>query len=224
MTRRLSVLLFSIILVGAGCASRPSNIPASITESQTDSIQAVVLSDGFYQLDVEQSKVAWEASKVKLTHNGFVSVKDGVLQVEDGVAQTGTVVVDVTTLKNLDQKGNFLELLENHLKSADFFNVILFPEAEFVLSATENKNGTDGINFRVDGTLTIKSIAQPLSFDARVEESEQGIRLVGRATVDRTLYDIRFGSGKFFQNLGDNLIADNFYLDLDLLFVPDTTP
>jgi hypothetical protein len=35
-------------------------------------------------------------------------------------------------------------------------------------------------------------------------------------TIDRTSYDVRYGSGKFFDNLGDKMIEDNFVLDVKI--------
>jgi hypothetical protein len=37
-------------------------------------------------------------------------------------------------------------------------------------------------------------------------------------TIDRSKYDVRYGSGSFFDNLGDKSIYDNFELDVDLKF------
>ncbi|MFW5891269.1 MAG: YceI family protein, partial [bacterium] len=36
-------------------------------------------------------------------------------------------------------------------------------------------------------------------------------------TVDRTKYNVRYGSGKFFDNLGDNMIYDDFTLDVKII-------
>ena len=35
-------------------------------------------------------------------------------------------------------------------------------------------------------------------------------------TFDRTKYNIKFASGNFFENLGDNLINDTITLDINL--------
>jgi hypothetical protein len=33
---------------------------------------------------------------------------------------------------------------------------------------------------------------------------------IGETEIDRTKYDIRYGSGKFFEDLGDKMIYDTF--------------
>jgi hypothetical protein len=34
--------------------------------------------------------------------------------------------------------------------------------------------------------------------------------------IDRTEWDIKYGSGKFFKDLGDKVINDNFQISFDL--------
>ena len=39
-----------------------------------------------------------------------------------------------------------------------------------------------------------------------------------KLTIDRTKFGIKYGSGSFFDNLGDNMIYDDFILDVNLKF------
>lgn len=213
------LLFLSLIFVGAGCVSQSSDTEP-VEETTPPVVESLNLPNGSFTLKSDQSSIEWEASKVKVTHNGTVQAALGAIQIEEGQVTDGRVTVDMTSLKNLDQEGKFLEMLENHLKGPDFFDVTQFPTAEFVVSTVEPMSGIDGANARIDGELTMKGTTKPLSLPAWVVVQDGAIRLTGRATVDRTLYDIQFGSGKFFENLGDGLIDDEFYLDLDLVFGP----
>lgn len=213
-------LSFLLILLGAGCV-QTQPVPEPVVDSadsETTIVESLNLPDGSFALLTDQSSLAWKASKVKVTHNGTVDVASGNVIVADGEVTEGNMEVTMSTLKNLDQEGKFLEMLETHLKSADFFDVTQFPTSTFSVTTVELLNGMVGSNARVDGVLTIKGISQPLSFPAMVVVQDDQIQVSGVATVDRTLYDIKFGSGKFFENLGDGLIDDEFYLDLDLVF------
>lgn len=221
MTKTFSFLLLSLVLLGAGCAQQKETTPQDVEAEPQTKTEVVVFADGSYTLDVSSSSLYWEASKVKMTHNGSVEAQEGSARVEQGQVAEGQVIVDMTTIKNFDQEGNFLETLENHLRSEDFFDVNVYPSATFTVSELEPLAGLNGFNFRLDGHLKMKEIEQPVSFPVLIEQTEQGLRLLGRMTVDRTQYDIRFGSGKFFENLGDGLIDDEFYVDLDLFFVPE---
>ena len=97
-----------------------------------------------------------------------------------------------------------------HLKSDDFFGVANFPTAE--LNITEVKKSDAG--YTVTGNLTIKGISKPVTFDTAVTKSGATAQIV----IDRTDYDVKYGSGKFFDNLGDKTIYDDFTLDVNLAF------
>ena len=68
------------------------------------------------------------------------------------------------------------------------------------------------------GTMLIKGIENEISFPVQFTKTDDGVRVKGTMTLDRTLWDVRFGSDKFFDNLGDGLIEDEFTLTFDMLF------
>ena len=90
----------------------------------------------------------------------------------------------------------------------DFFGVATYPTA--TLKITNVGPGEGG--YTVTADLTIKGKAAPITFIAKME----GGKTMAEITVDRTVYDVRYGSGKFFENLGDRMIYDNFDLVVQL--------
>jgi len=69
-----------------------------------------------------------------------------------------------------------------------------------------------------NGTLEVEEgITHALSFEAKVDVQGNTISAAGAIIVDRTKYGIKFGSGNFFKALGDNLIYNDFTLDLNLV-------
>ena len=72
-------------------------------------------------------------------------------------------------------------------------------------------------NKKLVGDLTIKGITHPIEFKVFQTKTNEGLKFKGALVVDRTKYDIRYGSGKFFESLGDNMIYDDFIVELDLL-------
>ena len=68
--------------------------------------------------------------------------------------------------------------------------------------------------YSVVADLTIKGITKPVNFDLTVKDNNATAKVV----VDRTKYDIKYGSGSFFDNLGDKVISDNFDLTVSLQF------
>ncbi|MEL6590748.1 MAG: YceI family protein [Bacteroidota bacterium] len=66
------------------------------------------------------------------------------------------------------------------------------------------------------GNLTIKGISQEISFPAMVNITDNALTAKASFTIDRTMWNIRYGSGKFFDDLGDKVIYDDIELSLDL--------
>ena len=67
-----------------------------------------------------------------------------------------------------------------------------------------------------DGNLTIKNISHPISFTANISESEGKIIAQSSLVFDRSIYNVKYGSGTFFEDLGDYLILDDINLEVTL--------
>jgi polyisoprenoid-binding protein YceI len=135
--------------------------------------------------------------------------------VKDGKISGGTFVMDMTTIVNEDIESESMnDRLIGHLKSDDFFSVEKHPAAKLVLKEAEHKGGDD---YTFTGHLTIKEITHPVSFGAVSSVEDGKLTSKGKIEVDRTLYDIKFRSGKFFSDLGDKLIYDTFTLDFNVV-------
>lgn len=173
-----------------------------------------------FALDLTKSRVAWEGTKVGGAHDGTIGLAHGELYVFEGNLLAGNVIMDMNDLVVLDiENPESNARLVGHLKSDDFFSVDTYPEAEFEIvrfvSIPEAREGEP--NYTVFGNLTIKGITHGISFDAILEHQENRITAFADFDLDRTRWDVRFGSGRFFDNLGDNLIHDNFNLKLDIV-------
>lgn len=168
-----------------------------------------------YRVDTSQSQLTWKAYKVTGEHEGTVSLKSGNLQFEDGKLTGGSFIIDMTSINNTDLSGNMKAKLEGHLKSPDFFNVEEHPTASFVITRVISR-GTPG-DYKIVGNLTIKNITKEIKFLAKV--TEEGDKVVANAdiTVDRAEFDVRYGSGSFFDNLGDRTIYDEFDIHVKLV-------
>jgi len=66
--------------------------------------------------------------------------------------------------------------------------------------------------FTVTGDFTIKGKTNPATFDLQISVGEATAKVI----IDRSLYDIRYGSTSFFDNLGDKVIYNDFELDVTL--------
>lgn len=160
------------------------------------------------KVDVESSSISWLGKKVTGKHFGSVSIQSGELIMEDGVLTGGSFVIDMSSITVEDIQGTYADKLLGHLKSDDFFGVDNFKTAQLVFTNVVSDNGI----YTITGDLTIKGKTAPITFDASMNEDGASAEIV----VDRTIYDIRYGSGKFFDNLGDKAIYDDFTLTVNL--------
>lgn len=177
-------------------------------------IQTAVFAE-IYAVKSDSSEVRWTATKVTGKHFGTIQVLSGEIEFTDGQFLGGQAVIDTASMAVTDiQDEKMNTKLLNHLKSADFFDTESFPSA--TIKITEVKVISENL-YDVTADLTIKNVTHPVDFKAVVAKTAEGIQATAMITVDRTLYDVRYGSGKFFENLGDKTIHDNFTLDVSIL-------
>lgn len=164
------------------------------------------------EVKTDASKVTWKAYKVTGSHNGTVDLKSGALVFDDnGQLTGGEFVVDMTSITVADLEGEYKGKLEGHLKSDDFFSVANHPTSSLVFTKVKP---TGKNSYEVTGDLTIKGITKPVTFDVSI----YGSKATATMKIDRAQYDVRYGSGSFFDNLGDKTIYDEFDLVVDLEF------
>nr|MDA3843984.1 YceI family protein [Candidatus Kapabacteria bacterium] len=74
---------------------------------------------------------------------------------------------------------------------------------------TKFKNGKATIK----GKITIKGKTKNISFIVK----RSGNKYKAKIEIDRSKFDVRYGSDSFFDNLGDKAIDDIFTLDVKLV-------
>lgn len=163
--------------------------------------------------DSSTSKVNWKGTKVTGEHVGTINVKNGSLIVSNGELKGGEITIDMTTIETTDLQGEWKAKLDGHLKNEDFFNTSKFKTSTFKVTKVEKKSKD---TFKVTGDLTIKDKTKPATTELKLVQKDGKYHLKGALTFDRTAYDIRYGSGKFFDNLGDKMIHDKVTLQLNL--------
>lgn len=166
------------------------------------------------KVDVESSTVKWVGKKVTGQHNGTISLKGGRLEMEDGKLVGGIFTIDMSSIICEDLSGGSKGKLEGHLKSDDFFGVEKFPTATFVITKAVPQGPG---KYKVIGNLTIKETTEEVQFTSTVEEKNGKIVAKADITVDRSKYNVKYGSGSFFDDLGDKTIYDNFDLSVELV-------
>jgi len=163
------------------------------------------------KIKLESSKVVWKGYKVTGSHVGIISIKSGHLNFDDDILTGGSFEIDMSTITVTDLEGEYKGKLEGHLKSDDFFGVEKFPTAtlHFTKVKSVGKN-----SYEVAGDITIKGKTETVSFNVSVYGNKANVSL----KIDRTKFDVRYGSTSFFDGLKDKAIYDEFDLVADLEF------
>ncbi|MES2410421.1 MAG: YceI family protein [Bacteroidota bacterium] len=163
------------------------------------------------KINVEKSTIKWNGKKVTGEHSGTINFQDGSLTFKKAKVVSGNFTVDMTSITTTDLSGDWKAKLDGHLKSEDFFNTEKFKTSTLVFKKITSK--AKGV-YRVIADLTIKGITNPVTFDLAVKGNTASTVL----KIDRTKYDIKYGSKSFFDSIGDKAINDDFELTVNLQF------
>jgi polyisoprenoid-binding protein YceI len=205
-----------LILIGWMLSSRTTSTPTPTTEDVATTTMGSMsaMTDGTYMLSTEKSMLTWTGSKAVIKNysdSGTLAFSDGSVTVTGGALVAGSFTIDMKSLKGLSTgSGSGQEALSEHLKSADFFDVAHYPVAVIGVKGVTK----DGI---VTADITIKGVTKEVSFPATIVQEGKMLSANASLTIDRTLWDLRYGSGKFFSDLGDKVISDLVSIDLKLV-------
>ncbi|MCI9845044.1 YceI family protein [Flavobacterium pectinovorum] len=167
-----------------------------------------------YTIDTKGSFVVWKGSNLigSNSHTGYVYVSKGELIIENDQLMGGTAQVDMNTIE--DEKHEKDNGLVEHLKDPDFFDVKKIPFSTIVLNKAVSINGESK---EVSGNLTIKGITQPVTFPAKIEVKDGIVKINGRLVIDRTKWNVRYKSGKFYDLLADQTISDSIEFHIKIV-------
>lgn len=161
------------------------------------------------------SVIEWTGSKViGGGHTGTISVKKSQFEFKKDKLVQGTVVADMTSITNTDLEGEWMQKLIGHLNSDDFFSTSKYPTA--TIKTTKVTPGKESNTYDVVADLTIKGITKPQTFTASVKPNGKGHIITANVDIDRTQYDVKYGSSSYFDSLGDKAISDNFNLKVKI--------
>jgi polyisoprenoid-binding protein YceI len=207
------------LVILSSCGNKNESVDAN---AQQAAAVATPLSKSF-NVDATTSKLGWAGTKVTGAHNGSINIQSGSISVENDEIKAGSFVVDMNTIANTDLTDKKMNGdLVGHLSSPDFFDVAKFPSSKFEITATQKLAAADslGNNYQISGNLTIKDVTKNITFPANVSMDSTQFAATAKFTIDRTEWNIQYGSGKFFKGLGDKMINDKIDFDLNLVAKP----
>lgn len=173
-----------------------------------------------FNVDAKASTINWVATKPTGKHTGTIALKNGELYAKDGVIETGKFFIDMTSITVTDLKGDDKASLEGHLKGLGkesdvdhFFNTKKYPEGVFEITKVTDEAGKK----MIEGNLTLKDITKSVKFPATVTVDDKGISIDSDSfTINRTLWNVNYGSKSVFDNLGDKFINDDIELKVSV--------
>jgi polyisoprenoid-binding protein YceI len=195
MKNRILLIAFSIVAIGFNAMAADGKSTMSVNK--------------------EESKIEWLGKKVTGEHYGKIEMAYGDLEFDGEMLTGGSFEIDMTTITNEDlENAEYNQKLVGHLKSDDFFAVEKFPKAKFEIKKAEHDKAG---KYKITGDLTVKGITKSIEFPAQVTMLDNKATATASITIDRSEFDVRYGSGTFFDNLGDKMIYDDFTLDVTLV-------
>lgn len=241
MNKIISIIVILLLVVGIIFYIKKDKAPVtetpvdttSVSTSTSKTIGGVKTEDGalvsfpamgVYKIDTTSSKVNWTGRKVVLKNwvdTGTIKIKEGSMEfTKDGLV-SNSFVIDMSTIQATKTgAGKGEDKLSTHLKSNDFFDIENYPTATFVakeFSVAEASTSTEESIINVKGDLTIKGVTREVVIPITPNyNNPTEITMKGSVDIDRTLWDIKYGSEKFFKSLGDNVIDDMFNISFDI--------
>ena len=198
------------------------DLEGEATDQQDDPQTTVTLPDGQYTVDSDTSQVEWAGRNPSTRHIGTVDIANGVIDIKDRTI-TGTVEIDMTTIHNINLEGDELQpVLEAHLRSDDFFFTKMFPKAVFTFKEAKRiePGWLTAPNYHVNGKLNLRGVSADLEFDATVALIQDGsLVLEAHFDIDRTRWNVIYGSTRFFEHLGMHKVFDILSFQIRIIAV-----
>jgi polyisoprenoid-binding protein YceI len=213
-------IAIAALLFTASC-----NNPSSDTATTGDTQQTAVATGKEYVADAAATTIKWRA-----THKGGLAPRFGTLNItngdltaKEGQITAGSFTIDINSLivdtTSVTEPGKKAMDLQNHLKSADFFDAEKFPTAKFDITsvtpfdATKDKSLLEGATHNVSGNLTIKGNAVNITFPAKITVSDAELDVIAKFNVDRTTWGLNLGTEGDPSNW---MVSKEFELDINL--------
>jgi len=145
---------------------------------------------GTWQLDPAHTEISFliRHMMVSKVRGRFDRFEGTITTASDPLDSTASASIDLTSINT----GN--EMRDNHIRSADFFDVEKHPTMTFTSTALR----PDGDAFALDGDLTIRGITKPvtlaLELNGFVTDPHGGTRagFSATGTIDRTDFDVSY--------------------------------
>ncbi|MFV8226736.1 YceI family protein [Christiangramia aquimixticola] len=216
--KKLFINAFVIAGLGLGVTGcKDNNKEAEVAEVQDAATAEAEAME--FKVDTTASTIEWQGEKPTGTHTGTIKIAEGSFMANDSIIESGSFVIDMESIEVTDLEGDQKSNLEAHLKGTvegkegDFFNVTKFPTAKFEITGITEENGQK----MLQGNLTLKEETKNISFPVSIDKEGETYNITSEEfTIDRTKWNVNYGSKSVFDGLGDKFINDDIQLKINL--------
>lgn len=206
-------IAFSLLVAVSACGGKPSGekVEASAAKEVAEATGESLI------VDLKSSMVHWKGFKPGGSHYGVLSLKSGELHIEGNKLKSGTFVLDMNSINAQDLKDEKEKTqLENHLKSADFFDVENYPEGTFTITGVEELTGE--FTHRISGNLKLKDTVKNITFNVNISKEDDLYKATSATfMIDRVQWGVNYGSKNIFKDLKDSFIDDEMEVTIMLV-------
>lgn len=206
---------FALALSVASCGNGSSKATTT-----TDSTAVSVAGEAATQLSVDTtSYLTWKGRKPGGEHFGKIFVANGTISVQGDKLFSGSVDIKMNSIVVEDLEGETALQLKGHLESPDFFEVATYPTAKFELTDVPAEGlDINGLK-ELKGNLTLKGATKNIVIPVEsITRDADGVYTIKSQTfnIDRSQWNVKYGSKSFFADLGDKFIENDIELSINL--------
>lgn len=215
----MKIFQIATLLIAMSMLISCNNAPAGDKATTAEAAKPAAAQSGqSYNVVSGQSTVAWTGSKLTGQHTGTFNVSKGNVTATDGQITGGKFTVDIASMNCTDLDGEQKQNIEGHLKSGDFFDAVKYPTSTFEITKVSPLQGEAGVTHMIFGNLQLKDVTKEIGFKANVANNA-GVLKVNTPdfTINRTDFNMKYGSASFFDDLKDKAINDEVGLKINLV-------
>lgn len=144
-----------------------------------------------YSVNRATSLVTWKGSAPDHSHIGSFQIMGTLSLTPNGQLEAGSFQIPIGSITDSDLASPAKDQLLDHLKSADFFNLLAYPEASFTITQVGTYRGPPpaalpGANTLITGDFTLLGQTHSITFPSIVTLTADSLRAQAVLTIDRT--------------------------------------
>jgi polyisoprenoid-binding protein YceI len=144
-----------------------------------------------YEVNNTTSVAEWKGATPDHFHVGSFEVKGSLTTTPSGSIKDGSFVIPIASIKNFDLPDEVKPQLLEHLKSPDFFNMALHPNAEFKITKVQpytkgEGSAIAGANYLITGDFSMIGQTHSISFPTKITYTADSLKAEATFQLDRT--------------------------------------